>query len=491
MDDGRCLESRLVPENGVVARCESADGMRVIADSKDHKDNAVYVWNAGAGSLLFTLVGHTNSIYQFRTTPSGHHLLTAGEDRKINLWDLRDGVLVRTFEGHGSAVTALAVTPDGKHVLSGSKTIRLWDLESGRCIRVFEGHTEKVCCIGVTANGRGAVSCGWDKTVRIWDLVTGEQVSVVAHDGDVWSVATTPDGLRVVSGGEDKTLRVWDIVTGKCLAVFTADGAIETVTLSANTICCGDNSGVVTILFPTTPLITAVPFVTVTRLWEHGHETGGWKNQRTIICAWCGTLSLEPLFDVRPTGLIQCSSPDCRKPMILNDFVCDPTSHLPESLYANVAESRRELRDRCMVCREACEPPFLQAANHRYVGLRCLLAFLGEPRAVAFSTGQCLICGVEQALHWIENPEGVWCLDCVRAALQACGAALDSSEKIGSGEKGSLPTYITWPHGQSGQHSGTMSRALEQVGKGGDASLTKTASSLLTKTARSLGQALS
>ena len=53
--------------------------------------------------------------------------------------------------------------------------------------------------------------------------MTGEPLmTLVGHQGYIWSIAISPDGTRIASGATDMTIRVWDAVSGRLLDDWVA-----------------------------------------------------------------------------------------------------------------------------------------------------------------------------------------------------------------------------------------------------------------------------
>lgn len=84
-----------------------------------------------SGQRLHFLNQHNNTVYAAAFTPSGHHLLTAGDDEYVNCWEVATGRLLRAIRWKVGSLHALAVAPDGMTAVAGSADGRivLWDLD--------------------------------------------------------------------------------------------------------------------------------------------------------------------------------------------------------------------------------------------------------------------------------------------------------------------------------------------------------------------------
>ncbi|KAI1442589.1 WD40 repeat-like protein [Annulohypoxylon stygium] len=110
---------------------------------------------------------------------AGNEIYSGGIDNDIKVWDMRKKAVVYSMLGHNDTVTSLRVSPDSQSLLSYShdSTAKTWDIRpfapTERHIRTFDGAQ-----MGIEKN---LVRASWDKS--------GKKIGVGAGDGTVviWS----------------------------------------------------------------------------------------------------------------------------------------------------------------------------------------------------------------------------------------------------------------------------------------------------------------
>ncbi|RYP35406.1 hypothetical protein DL767_003813 [Monosporascus sp. MG133] len=110
---------------------------------------------------------------------AGNEIYSGGIDNDIKVWDLRKKAVVYSMLGHNDTVTSLRVSPDSQSLLSYShdSTAKTWDIRpfapTERHIRTFDGAQ-----MGIEQN---LIRASWDQA--------GKKVAVGAGDGTVviWS----------------------------------------------------------------------------------------------------------------------------------------------------------------------------------------------------------------------------------------------------------------------------------------------------------------
>ena len=105
----------------------------------DHTSGSIAVWNWEAGTLVGWIGMHQDARITCMCV-SGEHLFSGGIGNNVEVWNWKTRTLMWTLEGHTKSVWSLCVS--GKVLFSGSldKTIYAWDWKAGVRIGTFEGH---------------------------------------------------------------------------------------------------------------------------------------------------------------------------------------------------------------------------------------------------------------------------------------------------------------------------------------------------------------
>lgn len=110
---------------------------------------------------------------------AGNELYSGGIDNDIKVWDIRRKAVVYSMLGHQDTITSLRVSPDSQTLLSNSmdSTVRTWDIRpfapTERHLRTFDGAPA-----GMEKN---LIRASWDST--------GKKIAAGAGDGTavVWN----------------------------------------------------------------------------------------------------------------------------------------------------------------------------------------------------------------------------------------------------------------------------------------------------------------
>ncbi|KAK7999242.1 hypothetical protein PG984_013278 [Apiospora sp. TS-2023a] len=154
---------------------------------------------------------------------AGNEIYSGGIDNDIKVWDVRKKAVVYSMLGHNDTVTSLRVSPDGQSLLSFShdSTAQTWDIRpfapTERHLRTFDGAQ-----VGIEKN---LMKASWDKsgkkiaagagdgTVVIWGSDTGKLLyKLPGHKGTVnCAEFITNDEPLILSASSDRRLLLGEL----------------------------------------------------------------------------------------------------------------------------------------------------------------------------------------------------------------------------------------------------------------------------------------
>ena len=117
--------------------------------------------------------------------------------------------------------------------------IRIWDVETGKLLRVLMAHDGEVRTLAWSPDQKTLASGSSDKTIRLWDIIAGKVTSVLrGSTASISHVVWSPDSLKLASSGHrTRSVQLWSLRTGKIAGSLKA-------TDSVHTIAWGSESGV-------------------------------------------------------------------------------------------------------------------------------------------------------------------------------------------------------------------------------------------------------
>jgi Prp8 binding protein len=160
---------------------------------------------------------------------AGNELYSGGIDNDIKVWDMRRKAVVYSMLGHNDTITSLRVSPDSQSLLSNSmdSTVRTWDIRpfapTERHIRTFDGAPsgieKNLIRASWDATGKRIAAGAGDGTAVVWNSETGKLLyKLPGHKGTVNCAELSP-GTDPISKASDsipkcKIANIYPVLTG-------------------------------------------------------------------------------------------------------------------------------------------------------------------------------------------------------------------------------------------------------------------------------------
>ncbi|XP_060626335.2 chromatin assembly factor 1 subunit B [Anolis sagrei] len=218
--------------------------------------------------FLSNLARHTKAVNVVRFAPNGEILASGGDDAAILLWKLNDNkeleqnafqdndddnqlnkenwTVIKTLRGHLEDVYDICWTPDGNYMASASvdNTAIMWDVNKGQKVSIFNEHKSYVQGVTWDPVGQYIATLSCDRVLRVYNT----QSKRVA-----FNVTKMPSGGG--TEGEVKSYRMFHDDSMKSFfrrLTFTPDGSLLLV--PAGCVESGENVTNTTYVFSRTNL---------------------------------------------------------------------------------------------------------------------------------------------------------------------------------------------------------------------------------------------
>jgi len=213
----------------------TGDGKSVAAGIFDH---TIKLWNTTDGSLIRTLLGHTDRVTNITFNADDSMLASAADDDTIRIWRTDDGSLVRILDNDTEGVRCVTFSPDMAVIAAGMRdgTIRLWRVQDGVLLNTLKGHKDWVRTLQFSHDGKILASGAFDANARLWRVSDGTLLHALkGHRASVLGLAFTPDDSTLITGSVDTTIRLWRVDDGQLKNILTGHtGFIYDVAISAD-----------------------------------------------------------------------------------------------------------------------------------------------------------------------------------------------------------------------------------------------------------------
>ncbi len=211
-----------IPGNVNSAQFSSNGEQLLVAGGEPGLFGEVKIWNVAEGTLLRSLRGHKDCLYDAVLSPDGKTLATAGYDYQIILWNFATGEPIRSLSGHNACVYDLEFSPDGQILASasGDRTVKLWDVVTGERLDTLGQSLLELYALAFSPDGKRLAAGGVDNRIRVWEIGPGAKEGTnpilyarYAHEEAILRLAYTPDGKSLISTAENREVKVWEAET--------------------------------------------------------------------------------------------------------------------------------------------------------------------------------------------------------------------------------------------------------------------------------------
>ena len=154
---------------------------------------------------------------------AGNEIYTGGIDNDIKVWDARKREVIYSMIGHTDTITSLEVSPDSQLLLSNShdSTVRTWDVRpfapADRFVKTYDGALASLekNLMRASWDPKGEKICAGagDRTVVVWDTRSAKLLyKLPGHKGTVNDARFAPgEEPIIVSGSSDRNLLLGEL----------------------------------------------------------------------------------------------------------------------------------------------------------------------------------------------------------------------------------------------------------------------------------------
>lgn len=190
----------------------SPDGTQLVVYNTLNK--AVRVYSSLSGKLQYTLIGHTNGIYNCVYNKKGDIMATSSEnDGVVVLWDMISGKEYQRLLGHREIVEDIAFSNSGNYIATiAGNTCYLWNnqgilLDSlSMCSRIGDvrfSNDDTMLSLSTFGYAK-IVSIKHNLLERVIDLAS-------THNEWIYMTIFSDDGKYCATCSDDNSVKIWDL----------------------------------------------------------------------------------------------------------------------------------------------------------------------------------------------------------------------------------------------------------------------------------------
>lgn len=171
----------------------SRRGEELLVSGSD--DSTIGIWDPRSKNAV-DYIQTEFPITAVAVSEAGNEIYAGGIDNDIRVWDLRKKAVIYSMLGHSDTIMSLRVSPDSQSLVSYAmdSTVRTWDIRpfapTERHIRTFDGATmgleKNLMGASWDSEGKRIAAASGDGTVMVWSSETGKLAyKLPGHKGTV------------------------------------------------------------------------------------------------------------------------------------------------------------------------------------------------------------------------------------------------------------------------------------------------------------------
>lgn len=205
----------------------SKRGQELLVSGSD--DSHIGIWDPRQKDAV-DFLGTDFPITAVALSEAGNEIYSGSIDNDIKVWDIRKQAVVYTMIGHTDTITSLQVSPDSQTLLSNShdSTVRTWDIRpfapTDRHVKTYDGAPAGIEKNLIRASwdpkGDKIAAGSGDRSVVVWDVKSGKLLyKLPGHKGTVNDVRFSPNDEPISEFISDAAIHLCLIVTNYATVV--------------------------------------------------------------------------------------------------------------------------------------------------------------------------------------------------------------------------------------------------------------------------------
>ncbi|RWS29232.1 U5 small nuclear ribonucleoprotein 40 kDa protein-like protein [Leptotrombidium deliense] len=206
--------------NGIVNSCHtSRRGPNLVCSGGD--DCHIKIWDTRKKGVIHSFK-EKYPVLAVTFNENSDQVVIGGIENLVKVYDLRKNEILYTMMGHYDSVTGLSLSPDGSFVLSNAmdNSLCIWDIRpfasQERCVKTLQGHQhnfeKNLLRCSWSPDGTKVCAGSADRFVYIWDTHYRRILyKLPGHLGSVNEVVFHPREPIILSCSSDKQIYLGEI----------------------------------------------------------------------------------------------------------------------------------------------------------------------------------------------------------------------------------------------------------------------------------------